>query len=106
VQGEAERGLAFAQKVRFGLAVDRMSTQLALIRTLRGLTPTLGCFDDMQFDERRIERRFSENPDLALAECWYWIRKLQARFFAGALWWGSRCLIAGAPVALGVAILL
>ena len=25
----------------------------------------------------------SENPDLALAECWYWIRKLQARFFAG-----------------------
>ena len=23
------------------------------------------------------------NPDLALAECWYWIRKLQARFFAG-----------------------
>ena len=31
----------------------------------------------------RIERRFSENPDLAFAECWYWIRKLQARFFAG-----------------------
>src|SRR6202040_1259763 len=25
----------------------------------------------------------SENPDLAFAECWYWIRKLQARFFAG-----------------------
>ena len=24
-----------------------------------------------------------DNPDLALAECWYWIRKLQARFFAG-----------------------
>jgi hypothetical protein len=60
-----------------------MSTQLALVRTLRGLTPTLGCFDDMQFDERRIKRRFSEKPHLALAECWYWIRKLQARFFAG-----------------------
>ena len=25
----------------------------------------------------------ASNPDLALAECWYWIRKLQARFFAG-----------------------
>ena len=25
----------------------------------------------------------SENPDLAFVECWYWIRKLQARFFAG-----------------------
>jgi hypothetical protein len=30
-----------------------------------------------------MERRFSSNPDLALPECWYWIRKLQARFFAG-----------------------
>ena len=30
-----------------------------------------------------IERRFSENPDLAFVECWYWVRKLQARFFAG-----------------------
>ena len=36
-----------------------------------------------QFDELRIERRFASNPDLALAECRYWIRKLQARFFAG-----------------------
>jgi PAS domain S-box-containing protein len=83
VQGEAERGLAFAQKMRFGLAIDRNSTQLGLIRTLRGLTPTFGCFDSEQFDERRIERRFSENPDLAFAESWYWVRKLQARYFAG-----------------------
>jgi PAS domain S-box-containing protein len=30
-----------------------------------------------------MERRFSSNSDLALPECWYWIRKLQARFFAG-----------------------
>jgi PAS domain S-box-containing protein len=30
-----------------------------------------------------MERRFLENPNLAIAECWYWIRKLQARFFAG-----------------------
>src|SRR5207244_560487 len=33
--------------------------------------------------ELRVERRFSSNPDLARAECWYWIRKAQARFFAG-----------------------
>jgi hypothetical protein len=83
VQGEAECGLAFAQKIRFGLAIDRISTQLGLIRTLRGLTPTFGCFDDTQFDELQIERRFSENPDLAFAECWYWVRKLQARYLAG-----------------------
>ncbi|MEX3985350.1 AAA family ATPase [Paraburkholderia sp. EG287A] len=83
VQGEAERGLAFAQKMRFGASIDVISAQLGLVRTLRGLTPVFGRFDDANFDELRIERRFTENPDLAMAECWYWIRKLQARFFAG-----------------------
>ncbi len=82
-QREAENGLAFAQKARFGPVIDRMSAQLGLIQTLRGLTPTFGSFDDGQFDELRIEHRFISNPDLAHAECWYWIRKLQARFFAG-----------------------
>jgi len=83
VEREAEQGLAFAQKARFGFVVDRIVTQLALIRTLRGLTPTFGSFDDEQFDEPRFERHLSENPDLAFVECWYWVRKLQARFFAG-----------------------
>jgi PAS domain S-box-containing protein len=80
---EAERGLAFAQKARFGFVIDAITPQLGLIRTLRGSTRRFGSFDDEQFDERRIERRFSENPDLAFVECWYQIRKLQARFFAG-----------------------
>src|SRR5262249_25156185 len=53
--------------------------QLALICTLRGLTPIFGRFDD----ELRVERRLSGDPMLAQPECWYWIRKLQARFFAG-----------------------
>jgi PAS domain S-box-containing protein len=83
VQREAENDLAFAQKARFAFGIDLITPQLGLIRTLRGLTPTFGCFDDEQFDESRIERRFSENPDLVFGECWYWIRKLQARFFAG-----------------------
>src|SRR5260370_41250095 len=80
---EAEHGLAFAQKVRFGFVIDAIATQLGLIRTLRGLTPTFGSVDGEQLDEPRIERRFSENPDLAYVEFWYWVRKLQARFFAG-----------------------
>jgi PAS domain S-box-containing protein len=83
VQRTAENGLEFARKIRYGRVSDIMTVPLALIRTLRGLTPTFGRFDDEQFDELRIERRFSENPDLALYECWYWIRKLQARFLAG-----------------------
>jgi predicted ATPase/signal transduction histidine kinase len=83
VQREAEHGLAFAQQVRFGLVVDVITAQLGLIRTLRGLTPRFGSFDDGQFDERRFERHLASAPVLALPECWYWVRKLQARFFAG-----------------------
>ena len=83
VQREAEIGLGFAQKVRFDFAMELISPQLGLVRTLRGLTRKFGTFDDDQFDELGIERRFASNLDLQLAECWYWIRKLQARFFAG-----------------------
>ena len=83
VQRETENALAFAKKTRFGFVVDITAAQLGLIRTLRGLTPTFGSFDDGQFVELGIERRFARSPHLAHAACWYWIRKLQARFFAG-----------------------
>src|SRR6266699_458517 len=82
-QGEAEQGLEFAHKARFGLVIAIITAQLQLIRTLRGLTPAFGCFDEEQFDERRFEHDVASQADLALAECWYWIRKLQARVLAG-----------------------
>jgi PAS domain S-box-containing protein len=80
---EAVDGLAFAQKAQFGLVIDLNTAQLALIRTLRGATPTFGRFDDGQVDEVQFEHHLAGNPGLALAECWYWIRKLQARYLAG-----------------------
>jgi PAS domain S-box-containing protein len=83
VQRVAENGLEFAQKARFGHVIDLITPQLGLIRTLRGLTPKFGTFDDGQFDEVRFERHLASEPVLALPECWYWTRKLQARFFAG-----------------------
>src|SRR5882762_8918502 len=83
VQIAAERSLAFAQKMKFGYAIDNISPQLVLVRTLRGLTAKFGSFDDKQLDEVRLERRLAGNPDLAPAESAYWIRKLQARFMAG-----------------------
>jgi PAS domain S-box-containing protein len=83
VQREAEHGLKFAQKARFGIVIGVITAQLGLIRTLRGLTPKFGSFDDEQFDELRFERHLASEPVLALPECWYWIRKLQARFVAG-----------------------
>ncbi|WP_339490747.1 trifunctional serine/threonine-protein kinase/ATP-binding protein/sensor histidine kinase [Pseudomonas sp. EL_65y_Pfl2_R95] len=82
VQSEAERGLAYAKKVKFGLVTDFISTQLALVRMLRGLTPSFGCFDSDQFNERNTEEHLCASPDLALATCWYWIRKLQSHYLA------------------------
>ena len=83
VQREAENGLEFAQSVRFGLVIDQITAQLGLIRTLRGVTRQFGVFDDEGFDEVRFERHLADNTGLAEVECWYSVRKLQARFFAG-----------------------
>jgi len=83
VEREAEDGLEFARKVRFGLAGDCITGQLRLIRTLRGLTPDFNCFNDADFDEDSFSRRLESNPQLAIGACWYWIRKLQGCVYAG-----------------------
>ena len=78
-QRVAENGLEFVGKARFGMVIDIIGAQLALIRTLRGLTKKFGFFDD----EASVEHHFASVPEATLPQCWYWIRKLQARFFAG-----------------------
>jgi PAS domain S-box-containing protein len=82
-QQEAENGLEFVGKMSFGLISDCMTGQLRLIRVLRGLTPTLTSFGDAEFDEGGFEQRLENNPQLAFAASWYWIRKLQACIYAG-----------------------
>jgi PAS domain S-box-containing protein len=82
VQLEAERGLGFVKKAGFGLVSENCAAQLGLIRTLRGLTSTFGCFDAYDYNESDTEHRLASNPVLALAEFFYWTRKLQAKFFA------------------------
>ena len=83
VQTEAEKGLAFVKKAGFGLVAENMGAQLALIRTLRGLTRRFGCFDDQDYNEADTETRYASNSGLALSEFFYWTRKVQARYFAG-----------------------
>ena len=83
VQREAEAGLDFARRARFALVVGLITAQLQLIRTLRGLTPVFGCFNDDGFDEQQFERRLEGEPSLGIAAWMYWIRKLQARILAG-----------------------
>src|SRR5262249_57617344 len=84
VAREAEYGLEFVG--RFGFFLDRISILLALVRTLRGNTATFGSLDDGRFVERSFEERMTGQPALTLAilECFYWIRKLPARFFPPA----------------------
>ncbi|MBV8453583.1 MAG: AAA family ATPase, partial [Deltaproteobacteria bacterium] len=82
VQREAEEGLEFTRKIRFDLVSDYIVTALRLIRTLRGLAPKFGSFNDAEFEESRFEQHLDENPRLAPVACRYWIRKLQARFYA------------------------
>src|SRR5262249_11030182 len=83
VQREAENGLEFARTTKFAYVADIIIGQLRFIRTLRGLTPSLSSFNDAEFDEARFEQYLEADPHLVFATCWYWIRKLQARFFAG-----------------------
>jgi PAS domain S-box-containing protein len=81
VQRDADSALELGQKARFGPVVDTVTGQLGFIRTLRGLTHKFGSFGDDGFDESRFEQHLEASPPLVA--CWYWIRKLQARFHAG-----------------------
>ncbi len=69
--------------MKFGLVVDILTGHLRLIRALRGLTAELGSFSDAAFDEHQFEEHLERDPRLANPTCVYWIRKLQARYFAG-----------------------
>ncbi|MGF6767897.1 PAS domain S-box-containing protein [Paraburkholderia sp. GAS199] len=82
IESEAERNLEFARKAQFGLVVDVIHAQRALIRALRGSTKDMSTFDDSDFNERRFEERVRGQPQLALPACYYWIRRLQASVFA------------------------
>lgn len=83
VEREARAALDFVQAARFGLMSDVIVAQLALTRALRGQTPALGSFDGPELREGEFERRLEGNSQLAVAACWYWLRKLQAGVYAG-----------------------
>jgi PAS domain S-box-containing protein len=83
VQLNAELVMALVQKAGLGKNNYVFIPQLALIRTLRGLTPKFGCLDSGEFEELPFERDLAGNPNLRVHACWYLIRKMQARYFAG-----------------------
>jgi PAS domain S-box-containing protein len=80
---EAEASVAFCRTNVFADYTDTVSMQLAFIRNLRGLTHQFGLLDDDSFDELRMEDHYKRRPHALAIECWYWVRKLQARYLAG-----------------------
>ena len=62
--------------------MDLIRGQLGLIKTLRGLTWAFGSFYDDGFDEDHFKQHLESNPHLEVPACCYWIRKLQAHFYA------------------------
>jgi predicted ATPase/signal transduction histidine kinase len=83
VEREVENALEFARKAKFGLVADVIVGQLALVRSLRRPAPESASFDDTAFEERVFEQHLESAPGLAKPMGCYWIRKLQALFFAG-----------------------
>jgi predicted ATPase/signal transduction histidine kinase len=88
VQREVDDALAFTERAHFQVVTDGIIAQRQLVCTLRGLSPRFGSLADTELDEGRFEAHLRD-PRLAIAACWYWVRKLQARFhandFAGAV---------------------
>ncbi|MCP9626377.1 AAA family ATPase [Rhodopseudomonas palustris] len=83
IEPEAAARLHLMQRAKFGLIVHIMTTQLQLVRMLRGDTGAFGSLNDARFDETEFEQQLSTNSSLDIATCWFWIRKMQARYFAG-----------------------
>src|SRR5262249_15794449 len=68
---------------KFGYIVDIIIGQLGFVQALLGLTANLSSFSGPEFDETQFEQHLEANPLPVFAPCWYWIRKLQARVYAG-----------------------
>ena len=81
VQREAEQALAFAHRVRFGLAASSFNALIMQVRALRGLDVSAAN------DPAEGNRRFGQETDnagtrVALATSWYWVNRLQTHYLA------------------------
>ena len=83
VAKEAGVGLEIARNAQASDFVTIMAAQAGLVRTLRGLSRQFGALDGEDFSEDAVELHYATQPHLPTLECWYLVRKLQARYFAG-----------------------
>ncbi|MDC0744770.1 sensor histidine kinase [Polyangium mundeleinium] len=84
VHHESERALSFARKAKFGTFEGVIVVQQRLIQNLRGLTAHFGSFNGAGFDEAEHEALLAKREaSMAIAVCWYYVWKAQARFLSG-----------------------
>ena len=82
VEQEAENALAFARKLKFGLIVEIVTGQIALIRSLRGFPSKLTSSEEGALAEVQFALHPASDHRLAKPMGCYWVRKLQACFFS------------------------
>jgi predicted ATPase len=78
VENEAEVSLEHYRRAMFQDFIHLGEAQTAFIRNLRGLTRQFGSLDDERFSETYHQTQ----PQVPTFECFYWLRKLQARYLA------------------------
>jgi PAS domain S-box-containing protein len=84
VERQCEEALHFVRRLGFQAVEVVVTSQLRLVRNLRGTTADFSTFDGDDFDERAFVARLEANMQgLELPTCWHYIRRLQARFFSG-----------------------
>ena len=78
-----EDAAAFIQKAHFEQVAGMIGPSRQLIKALRGRTDRFGSLTSSpEFGEIETERYLGTSSQPKIAACWYWVRKLQARFFA------------------------
>lgn len=83
IEREADSAIEYARKNRLHHRVNYLRVFRAMSRTLQGLTPKFGCFDDEGFDERNMQLELLVSPDGPVGEFCFALRRLQARYFSG-----------------------
>jgi signal transduction histidine kinase/tetratricopeptide (TPR) repeat protein len=81
VYQESEKSLDFARKVKYEWVSDSIIAMQRLIRNLQGLASSFPSFinenDGEAFEEKLVKHK------IRLVACWYYIIKLQAKFWFG-----------------------
>jgi PAS domain S-box-containing protein len=81
IESKIVENIGYARSIKYNFIISMGVGQLYLVRTLRGLPLDFISMGDKTFDQDDFENLLGSDPNLTLAACWYWIRKLQAQVF-------------------------